>query len=388
MKKNNVIIMYAIVFLQGLVFYGPVATLYRQSRGLNINQIFILESVFIILMLIFEVPWGYFADRFGYKITLLTAYFLFFISKIVFYKAHSFRMFMLEAIIIAIAISGQSGCDSALIYTSVPKEDSQKVFSRYSALGAAGFFTAALLSTIMVRISLDVTALMTIFPYGIAVLLVLFLKDAKGEKEASPSIINSLKSLKNNKVIFLFIIPMALIGETTHSICIFLNQLQYAKSGIDVRYFGYLTAGMQTVCIFSAKAYRLSNRFGENKLIVLMFGVITFSTFGLAFTSNFLLSIIIIAVIEGAFALCQPLSLDIQNKSISDCNRATILSAYAMIADIATSGINLVIGKAADRSLEAGILACGGISLLGFVMILGYFSKIKISKLEKAELKM
>jgi MFS family permease len=143
---------------------------------------------------------------------------------------------------------------------------------------------------------------------------------------------------------------------------------------------------MQVVCILSAKAYRFSNRIGENKLISLMFGVITISTFGLAFTSNILLSIIVIAVIEGAFALCQPLSFDIQNKSISGCNRATILSAYAMIADIATSGINLVIGKAANTSLENGILVCGGISFLGFILIVVYFNKVKVNQLEKAEL--
>lgn len=59
--------MYVIIFLQGLVFYAPVATLYRQDRGLSISEIFLIESVSWILMIILEVPWGWFSDRFGYK---------------------------------------------------------------------------------------------------------------------------------------------------------------------------------------------------------------------------------------------------------------------------------------------------------------------------------
>ncbi|WP_243259213.1 hypothetical protein [Clostridium sp. 'deep sea'] len=58
-NELNIYLMYVIVFLQGFVFYGPVATLYRQARGLNLNQVFVIESVFWILMLIFEIPWGW-----------------------------------------------------------------------------------------------------------------------------------------------------------------------------------------------------------------------------------------------------------------------------------------------------------------------------------------
>lgn len=45
-NELNIYLMYVIVFLQGFVFYGPVATLYRQARGLNLNQVFVIESVF------------------------------------------------------------------------------------------------------------------------------------------------------------------------------------------------------------------------------------------------------------------------------------------------------------------------------------------------------
>ena len=37
--------MYAIVFLQGMVFYGPIATLYRQVNGISVFQITFIESI-------------------------------------------------------------------------------------------------------------------------------------------------------------------------------------------------------------------------------------------------------------------------------------------------------------------------------------------------------
>ncbi|MCG4586158.1 MFS transporter, partial [Anaerosalibacter bizertensis] len=100
-RNRNLYLLCTIAFLQGLVFYGPVATLFRQNRGLSLNNIFILETIFIVLMFIFEVPWGYIGDRIGYKNTLIVSFFLFFLSKIIFYNAHSFNIFLLESIIVA-----------------------------------------------------------------------------------------------------------------------------------------------------------------------------------------------------------------------------------------------------------------------------------------------
>ena len=118
-KKRNVYLMYAIVFLQGLVFYGSVATVYRQGRGISLYDIFLIESVSWILMILLEVPWGCFADGFGYKNTIVISNIMYFISKIIFWQAHSLVMFLLERVFISIALSGISGCDSAILYSSI-----------------------------------------------------------------------------------------------------------------------------------------------------------------------------------------------------------------------------------------------------------------------------
>ena len=38
MKKNNILIFYVLAFLQGLVFYSSVCTLYRTDCGITLTQ--------------------------------------------------------------------------------------------------------------------------------------------------------------------------------------------------------------------------------------------------------------------------------------------------------------------------------------------------------------
>ena len=63
--KRNIYLMYAIAFLQGMVFYGPVATLYRQAQGVSVFQITLIESISLILCILLEVVWGVIADKIG-----------------------------------------------------------------------------------------------------------------------------------------------------------------------------------------------------------------------------------------------------------------------------------------------------------------------------------
>ena len=91
----------------------------------------------MILIILLEIPWGRFADKFGYKRTLVLANFIFFLSKIIFFKADSFFLFFIERLLLAISISGLSGCDSALLFLSLDEEDNSEkllqdmIFSRF-----------------------------------------------------------------------------------------------------------------------------------------------------------------------------------------------------------------------------------------------------------------
>lgn len=82
--RKNLFLLYGISFFQGMVFYAPIATLYRQNSGLDIFQISLIESISLVLCVILEFPWGVLADRIGYRKTMIFCTAVFFLSKIIF----------------------------------------------------------------------------------------------------------------------------------------------------------------------------------------------------------------------------------------------------------------------------------------------------------------
>lgn len=361
--KNNKYILYTISFLQGLVFYGAFSVIFRESRGLDLSNIFLLESIFVILMLIFEVPWGMIGDKIGYKNTLVISFGLFLLSKIVFYYSYSFFGFLMESVIAAMAISGISGCDSALLYSSIDKSESDKAFGIYGAMGTAGFLVSSLISGILVRHSIDLLAFATIISYAVAFLLSLTLKDINKDKEPEhkekkESVLKSLKMAITNKRIIVFVIAVAVLSETTHSICVFFNQHLYIKSGIDLKWFGVLTALMQVATFIALRAYKIKKKLGEKKLLNSALILVILCNFFLIRSSVAFFTIALIFVIEGAFSLTQPITETIKNESITSMNRATILSAYAMVSNIVASVINIIISEASRISVERALLSC------------------------------
>lgn len=175
--RRNLYLMYAISLLQGMVFYGPIATLYREAAGLSFLQISTIESISLVLGILLEVPWGYVADRIGYRKTIIACSGLYLISKVVFWQASGFAGFLLERVILAVVISGFSGVDASFIYLSSAKGESQRAFGVYSAMGMIGLMFAAVAYSLAMGADYRLSALMTVASYAAAALLSLFLKD-------------------------------------------------------------------------------------------------------------------------------------------------------------------------------------------------------------------
>ena len=372
-KKINVYLMCSIVFLQGLVFYGSISTIYRQVKGLSMYQIFFIESVSWILMIVFEVPWGWFADRFGYKKTLIISNFLFFLSKIVFFKAAVFPVFLMERIMLSLSLAGISGCDIAFIYLSKEEhENSERIFARYRWFSTSGLLVAALVSPVLISISMEATTFFTIIPYGIASVLTLFLVDAKRETETKPSIKESFKIIIRNRGFILFVISVALIGEVTQGVTVYLNQVQYVRSGIDIKYFGILLALLQLVRLVTIKSYKLGDRFGKIKSIIGLYLIISLSCVGLMFTSIPAISIFLVCLVGGSMALIEPMAMDMQNKTITTGDRATVLSMYSMGGNIVSALINPFMGVGADISIQIEFVSCVIICIAALLLIFCY----------------
>jgi MFS family permease len=381
-NNRNIYIFYAIALLQGMVFYGPIATLYRQAQGLSVFDITIIESISLVVMITLEVPWGYLADRIGYKRTILICNILYFISKIVFWKADGFVLFLAERLILSVVLSGLSGCDSAYLYLSAGERDSQKVFGIYDAMYTVGLFFASIIFSVIVKNDYELSAFLTVVSYGIAMVLSLVLTEVKPKPSEHTSICKQFKviasSMGENKGFILFLLAAALLAESSQTITVFLSQLQYLRSGILPQHMGYIFIIVTAAGLLSGYSYMLTAWLGEARTIKLLFSVACLSCAIVSLLTHPIIAVFGIVLLRASASLLVPLRMGIQNRQIKIPDRATMLSIYSIIMNMTAVGTNLVFGKLADINIKYAMTGGTLFCIIGLMLYIVWQSKTDI----------
>lgn len=366
MYKRNLYILYAMALLHGMVFYAPVATLYRQAAGLGIWEISLIESISLALTIALEIPWGWLADRIGYRKTMISCCGLYFISKLIFWKAEHFGGFLLERILLSVVCAGLSGVDSSVLYLSCKDGNSHQAFSVYQNLGEAGMLAAAAVYALWIGENYRLAAALTAVSYGFAALLILGLQEVKPEKRQRKPGKQRFNQWKDRKLLCL-VLAAALLGETHQSITVFLNQIKYETVGmnhgmISLAYIAVSFTGL--VGGFSAK---LREETGAEKMGggLLLLGALCCMV--LTGTACAWICVLSVLILRCCFSLFQPLYQDLQNKAITTDDRATALSMNAVIHDGLGIFLNLAFGAAAQYHINGAFLFGAGLCLAGWL---------------------
>lgn len=363
--------MYAISLLQGMVFYAPIASLYRQARGLTLYQIALIESISFIFSLAMELPWGILADKIGYKRTMLSCCSLWFIAKVIFYGANSFSVFLLERFVQSVALAGLSGVDVSVLFLSCEDGDSHKVFGRYEACGTVGVLFAAMLYTAFIKANYSLSALLTAVCYGGAAILSVFLVEVhegkSRENGTMAAFISMFKGTVFDVKFLLFLIGAAFYNEAVQMMTVWLNQNQYIKCGLDDAAIGAVYIAVTVISLVGAFSKNAADKLGKNGLAAAVFLVTAVSGAILAFTSSAAVSIICVVAVAAGRRLFTPLSNEILSRRVKVSDRATQLSVFSLLQSIAACGINVAYGKAADLSLTAAFLMCTASSLVCWI---------------------
>ncbi len=97
----------------------PIVVLFWQDNGLDMRQVYVLQGLFAISMVVLEVPTGMVADRIGKTTSLRLGIVVIFIGLIVYGLGHSFAVFLVAEILWALGAALLSGADSSLLYDSL-----------------------------------------------------------------------------------------------------------------------------------------------------------------------------------------------------------------------------------------------------------------------------
>ena len=370
--------MYAITLLQGMIFYGPIATLYRQAQGVTIFQITVIESISLALGILLEIPWGVVADKIGYRKTMIFCSGLYFVSKIAFWKATGFTGFLMERIMLSVVLAGFSGVDSSIIYLSCEEMDSQKAFGIYNSLSMAGLLIASGIFSLFVQDNYPLAGLLTVISYGIAALLSFMLtevKHQKAEEIQSETFKVTLKTVFSNLTLLLFLIAVAFLSEAHQTITVFLNQLQYERCGLHSYSIGLIYIVATVLGMLGVYSSAVTKRIGIRKSLFLFCGMAVISCLTLALTQYAIPSVIGVLTLRISNSLFQPFQSEIQNREIKTNNRATALSINSMFTNCIAIGTNLVFGILSNWSLSSAFFFGAGICVVSLLFFFLWYKK-------------
>lgn len=364
-SKRNIRLLLAISLLQGMVFYASVATLYRQAVGVGIFEITLIESASLLLGLLLEVPWGIAAERIGYRRTMIVCCFLFFISKLVFWRADSFGGFLAERLLLSVVCSGLSGVDASFLYLSCDEDDAQRVFGLYSALGTAGMLFSSFVFAVFIGSRYRLAALLTAGTYGAAAVLSFFLQEVRPPQREHGSALAafrvSLDAFAHVRGLLPLVLAFSLLGGVHQCASVFFSQLQYVRCGMGDRMIGIAGILATLAALCSAQSDAFTRRLGACRFGLLLIAANALSYLLLAFTEHAVLSVAAFLILCAANSLFGPLAQTAQNRLITHEDRATALSVNALVSDGVCIALNLILGRAAQAQLPLAFALCAGL---------------------------
>lgn len=244
---KNVRYMTAISIVSSIDFFSTIEVAYFLGKSLSLSQIYLIYSIFSILIFLLEVPSGYLADKLGYKLTLLLGYFFGIIGSVGFIFGSGFTIIVISYFFMALMTSLISGTEDALIYDSLVecKRETQfeEIYSKIKAYGYSASIAGCLFAGVLAEKNIIWNPICNAIIIVTALLILTFIKtpnidreniNAKHERQ---SIFKECKGLWGILLIAGTFMASTLIGSK-------FSQPLMLSGGISLAFFGVFT----TVC--------------------------------------------------------------------------------------------------------------------------------------------
>lgn len=376
--QSNIWKLQAITIIKWFLVLIPVIVLFYQENGLSMLEVVILQAVFSVVILITEIPSGYFADIVGRKHSIVIGAILGAIGMLIYTFSYGFWGFLLAETMLAIASGFFSGADSALLYDSMLELKQEKNYKKTQGrIYASGSFSegiASILGGFIAIISLRHTIYVQAAIALIIIPLALSLTETKKREYEIPegNLKEILKAAKyafhDNKQIKWLMLFSGAVGTASFTVVWFTQPL-WQNAGIPIIWFGLLWALLQfAVGIASAKAHQIEEKIGKLKTLALMTPafMLAYVLLGAIESPWILVLLVVFSVIRGIKRI---LILAYINEATPPHRRATILSIEGMVMRVTFSLFGPIIAWISDAaSMQQAFFAAAAIyGILGLV---------------------
>lgn len=336
-----------VCFLNGLVFFAPVALLVRTQAGVSEHIFFLLQALLSGVIFLGEIPTGFITDKIGYRKSLILAQVLLLGARsllLAAFVSRSLALFVVEAVVEGIAACFTSGTGSAYLYALYGENGYLAKTAHAGNFGTAGFIISTVAYAGIYKISgMEGLLITTVVMDIIAVVCSFFLRS-----ESSKAVIADRKEVQilaifKNKKAFLFVISLA-IFSIAWLLINFFYVVKLENCGLPVEWMSLIILSYSAVQMLAEPILgKLSDgkngKSGRKKLpaVTAATAGVAFLLFGVVkFRAAVLLLMLILPLLLN---LPEYLLMDLENQFVdeTECGsqRAATLSVLNM-------GVNLV----------------------------------------------
>ena len=389
--KNNPKIFFWAQFFGSISFITPVLSLFYLHRGLTLSDILLLFVIDVVFSLIFEVPTGTIADKYGHKISLIISQILLIFSITLWIFAFEKYMFYIAAALAGISCTFHSGVKDALIYESLKESGKEKTMSKVwgkivsapqIALALAVIFGAYFAKDLQESQFVFIIILGLFFSL-IKLILLFFLKNPKSHelsRQINPfaHLKEAYNFIKKTPTLFWMTIGQMLIYIPFWSFKE-IAQPFLTNAGLAVFWIGILyaiTYGL--IFVILNKVEWIEKRISTKKLIYL-FAFSNLLAYMVAYIwGNFLFVVILVFI--SLFLLRNlrtPIFAQIFNDYITSKSRSTILSLFSGLDSLFDILIIGILSGLASYGLYFVFLGCAISVFIGLLFPIKLASEIE-----------
>ena len=281
--RQNINRTLAFGFFQVFLVVMPVIVPFFESRGLTMQQIFLLQALFAVVVLVMEIPSGYAADILGRRLTMIVGSVFLGLGHSVLLFADGFADLALFELGLGIGVSLVSGADLAILYDSEHAlgNDSgrrQELVGRLFTMHTASEALAGVVCSVMLVWSLQSAVYVQAAVGWIPLLIALALVEPPGDRMDPKNHFANVREivehlLKSGPVLRLTFLALSIWSLTTFY-AVWLLQKLWQEQGVELSQFGYLWAIYMLVSAGAGRlALKAEDRFGTTTLLV-FFGVL------------------------------------------------------------------------------------------------------------------
>lgn len=388
---DNIRKMYLFWFLREFFLIGAITVpFFMQFGGLDYTQIFLLEAVFQLTLLLSQVPTGAFADKYGRKKSLALGCLISVMACFVFALKADFGVFLVGEILGGIGLSFAAGADFAIAYDSLgtgKKVHSHRVFTNSQiAYYLAAMLSAPLGSSVAYALSayspqnFRFVMALSALPILAAGLVAFTLEEKRGGSARQPGLAeisrDGFAEITANPYLMVLIADRALVGGAAFLMFWFYQSI-LAAHGLPVLFNGPVASAFNLVSIgllaffgfgLHARVRAIERRLGAKDILLYSALLVGLLFFVAAAASSIWLALPAILLIPAMRAVREPVFLDLINRESGSRRRATINSFAAMASSAALVLLYPFAGLLADRSLSLALAALGFLALASALM--------------------